>query len=658
METAVLFSRVSKKEQASDSKFERTLKQAQEYCIGGVMNKTGKTFKLHPHHFIHVGSAFHEDIRKSEAIEEIINLIDMKVLTKPVHLLVANTDRIDRRSLNKSLGSLTALCEHGIILHELRSGTVLDLVSESEDQSQIMMSVMYFIITLIRANDESESKSKRSRDVHRERKARAMAGDDFSYGGRLPRWIEKFDEKTKKWVLKKDEVFKIKYIFDQLAKGVTAYKLSKKLTELSKKDKRFQYINGKGIPSNWDAQTIKNLYTNRGVLGIKTFGESKGEIEEVENYYPPIVDHGLYNQVMDVLRSRMHKGKEPYEPSIFIYLCRCFYCDKAQVPSNSLRRRVERKRVTGPGRYYFFTCGGAMYQTRSCTHSRIKEHDLENVFLKFLGEIDISKILSPQNSARSVEIQNSINSLLESKNKLEINKKNLLKVLDGLTVDVADISRKLSSVENKLISLDAELVELEVEQSGLSSSNFTPKDQKQLLSFKNDTDEETIIKINQKLRRIIKWIELAPNGLPKKNSLKRQVGIAVENKRHLLYGTEFPAMVIRFKNGASRTIIWQRKNINNVLCVYNEDDNYMVDKLNLGESGTTMIIGSREFAEKKLGSVSKLQENIRNYLQAKQPDVGDVELKLKFDAKRMDRLIENTIWLWENPDIHKKLKNN
>ena len=248
LELAVLWSRVSKKGGDNSTKFSQTFKNAKEYCEGKGENKTGKKFELHKNHYKHLGSAFHEDIREGDAMREIRQKVKDGTWKKPVNLIMANADRLDRREVENSLTDLLTLGKEGFVIHEMKSGQTLDLWNKKENPNQFIMDVMYFMMVLQRAYEESLTKSKRAKDAHRARREQTLDleldGTKFknTYKFSRPKWIKSWNENKSIWEVDEAETFKIKYIFKKLLLGKTTHSICIEMNELAKSDSRYQFL--------------------------------------------------------------------------------------------------------------------------------------------------------------------------------------------------------------------------------------------------------------------------------------------------------------------------------------------------------------------------------------------------------------------------------
>lgn len=622
MEQALLFSRVSSSKQASKSKFAQTYKSAEDYCKGGYTNKKGARYNLAKKHFKLTGSAFHTDIRNSEEMLEIFQNLENGTFKKPLHLLVANADRLDRRKFNQAFTGLVALSERGIILHELRSGTILDLVNEDVDPNESMMSCMYFFNCLIRAWEESETKSARAKNAYQKKrdlviKNQKRKDSKVIYGGSLPKWIEGYDQKHNQFILNNVEVKKAQYIFKRILEGLGSGKLCTELNRLAETNKDFECLANARVAEEigeknvnksgkrvWTPSYIKAIYSNKAVYGVKTFGKgnvSKDEREETEvpDYYPVIVSKEDFNKAKEIISSRRNKGKVPYDPSPFSYLCRCYYCrDGDSISTSQARRREYNKNNPTKLGMYYFSCSASSSGSKQCSSTRTWEEDLQEVFFAFLKEVDVSKILNPDQGNKAKVIDSEIAILLEKKLEQEDLKVKLLGMIAS-TNDIPELSKMLNKADKEITILQDEIDSLEMEKASLKELSFNEEDKntfKNIQKYLNDPDQVQMI--NLKLRKIISSIELAPHGLPLEKTFEKFEGMGKKEHIKKLYGKHFPALRIIFKNGVSRLIFWQKSNLKNSCCIYEENNQYLIEN----SWGVSMVVGSKEFAKDKIGA--------------------------------------------------------
>jgi len=666
LKQAILFSRVSSKKQNNESKFEETLKLAKEYCEGGGTNKSKEKFCLFEKHYKHVGTAFNKDIRDGEEMREIVGKIEDGTFQKPVILLFANGDRLDRRDIDDSVPDLMNLGKKGIIFHELKSGTVLDIFTKGKGEgSEKMFNIMYFMMVMYRAWEESQSKSVRAKNGYNSKKRLALQkfdkGEKFILGGSLPKWIEKYDEKKSEFVLRPNQVKQLKYIFKRLIAGVSAYALVKELNHLAKTDSSFQntnFLNSSVRHSIWTSSAIKNCYSNKALIGTKQFG--KGNINkadrvyaEIPNYYPAIISEEDFYKVQILLQSRKHSGRTPYLKSIFSHLCKCYYCENVNGrPSNCIRRRDNRNIDAG----YFFTCNGENYIPNSCNMTRTLESELQSVFLRYLREVNLVTLLKAESGTKLKSIDKEIQKLEIEKLELSKRKQNIASAIE-IGGNIKELVDQLKTLQTKFDKLDKTISDLELEKLGLSDFSISINDKKELAQSRIDPEDESkILKLNLALRRIVQSIELAPHGLPRLKPLDKFNGMGSKVNLPLMYGKKFPAFKINFKNGVSRTIIFQRRKVENVLSIYKEEDQLIIDHEFSGDLAT-LVVGSKEFAELKLGKLKPVDEFANSYMQSKTSDFQGVEFKSRLPDSMANSLIENVILHWQNPAMQENLEN-
>nr|BAR32840.1 recombinase [uncultured Mediterranean phage uvMED] len=636
LELAVVWSRVSKIGGDNSTKFSQTFKNAKEYCEGKGENRTGKKFRLHNHHYKMEGSAFQKDIRDGSEMKEIRGKIKDGTWQKPVNLIMANADRLDRREVENSLTDLLALAKEGFVIHEMKSGQTLDLWNKKENPNQFIMDVMYFMMVLQRAYEESLTKSKRAKDAHRARRENTIEteldGKTFrnSYNFSRPKWIKGWNEKKNIWEVDENEAFKIIHIFKQLLLGKTANQTSKELNELAKKDPRYKYyvygrkaediegdVERKAGERFWTTQILKSYYDNEGVTGTLTFNSKAKESKKVrvENYYPSIISKEEFIEVRNIVKSRARTGRVPYDQSIFGYLTKCYYCrQKEGLPSPQVRRKDFRN----PDRY-FFQCLQATMVKDCCSYSKFFEDKLQNVFLKYLEEVDLAKLLLPESGNKVENISNLITDINKQIYDLELEKKNLV-VAVSTAPNVVELASKLNQCQDKLNDLEGHRANLEMEKDSVSNFAFTKKDQKEIANLdKLVQDKDNILKINMKLRRIINSIELAPNGLLINDPLSRgNYDLGRKKNRGELYGNKFPAFTINFKNGATRTIIFSYENEENALSIWKNGNNITYDGGFAFGVRRKMMAGDLDFLlrgvddEAKKEAIRKSYEELKN----------------------------------------------
>jgi DNA invertase Pin-like site-specific DNA recombinase len=282
------------------------------------------------------------------------------------YLLVENLDRISRADPYSAVRVLQDICDEGIVVVTLGDQHEYTKEGLRKDPMSIMMSVM----TFLRANQESELKSRRLKEAwkHKRRRA-ARVGNERGVPttSTCPGWLE-LDHAAKpprfKVIPERAEI--VKRIYEDVAKGIGKEAIARDL-------------NKRGVPTfgrgaMWRRSYITKLTTERrasAVIGTYSPYESsfddKGKrvltpLPQEKNYFPAIIAPKLFAKVQALNDSASpRRGKNAGAPlrNVFGGLARCPKCDgtmtltsKGSSPRNGKPRLVCMSAKMGKGCTY------------------------------------------------------------------------------------------------------------------------------------------------------------------------------------------------------------------------------------------------------------------------------------------------------------------
>ncbi|HEX5439170.1 MAG TPA: magnesium chelatase domain-containing protein [Gemmatimonadaceae bacterium] len=207
------------------------------------------------------------------------------------YLLVEGLDRISRMTPWKALGVLGDICSMGITVVTI-SGIIGPREYTSEtlgDPTLLLGSVVEFI----RANQESEVKSRRLKAAWNNKRA-ALAERKMT--GRCPAWL-RLDKRTGNFVIIRERTKIVKRIFRETLKGYGQNKIA-------------QRLNREGVPvfgrgKLWYRSYVVKILSNESVIGTlipHTLEYNDGKrtrkpLDKVQGYYPAVIDAETFQRV-------------------------------------------------------------------------------------------------------------------------------------------------------------------------------------------------------------------------------------------------------------------------------------------------------------------------------------------------------------------------
>ena len=221
------------------------------------------------------------------------------------HLIVESLDRLSRLKPRKALTKFLALIDTGLTIHTITDNRVYSAQSLDKEPMELFAS----ILIMIRANEESETKSNRLNERRGADRARARAGGYFAKG-RCPAWLVwdgAFDWNGRKGWFRpiSDRAAWITWIFQRAAEGMSLYAICREL--IVRKVPTFNHKNPRG---KWSTTYLSKLIRTEVVLGARqpcrmVEGKATPEGEVIRDYYPAVISADLW---MKAQRARREKN--------------------------------------------------------------------------------------------------------------------------------------------------------------------------------------------------------------------------------------------------------------------------------------------------------------------------------------------------------------
>lgn len=199
------------------------------------------------------------------------------------YLLVESLDRVSRAEVERAMALFLQIVNAGIIVVTLADGHVYQSGS-----SQMMIDLMYSLLIMSRAHEESLTKSRRLSAAWRQKRADYLAtGRPITAQG--PSWLRLVDGK---WQVIQDRAETVREIFRMSASGHTYASI-------------VRHLNESGVPcmgraKKWRVSSVAHLLDSRSVMGEfapkQTGQRSKDRVRAgvFRNYYPQIVTPEMF----------------------------------------------------------------------------------------------------------------------------------------------------------------------------------------------------------------------------------------------------------------------------------------------------------------------------------------------------------------------------
>ncbi|MFL9668973.1 recombinase family protein [Variovorax sp. AB1(2024)] len=273
-------------------------------------------------------SAFHQRHVKKGALGVFLKAVEDGQVPAGSFLVVEGLDRLSRAEPIQAQAQLTAIISAGISVVTASDGKVYS----RERLKANPMDLVYSVLVMIRAHEESDTKSKRVRDAIR-RQCQGWINGTYRgliRYGKTPGWLRVVDGK---WQLIPERAEAVRAAVDMFRRGLGTGHIAKAL-------------HAGGLASSGALPTsghLVRLLANPALKGEKHL-VLEPETFVLENYYPPVIDADVWTDLQELvgLRSRRHvKGEIPSLLTGF-GVALCGYCGSPLKSQNmSSKRRAD-----------------------------------------------------------------------------------------------------------------------------------------------------------------------------------------------------------------------------------------------------------------------------------------------------------------------------
>ncbi len=284
-------------------------------------------------------------------------------------ILVESLDRISRQSARKALRLIETIVEAGVSVVTLTDEREYTAANLDNDPLNLLMA----LLTFIRANEESQTKSRRVAEAWVAKRARAL---ERPLTARCPSWV-RLSEDRKSLELVPEQAATVRLIFDYAAAGRGGLWICRRLNE----DKVPLLTAGSKLGEMWYAANISRLLNNPAIAGVlipyrqeHLHGRiRRREQPAVEGYYPPVVSVGEFESLRDRRRDD-RLGRQGAMPAYNIIgrLSSCVFCGRSMVL------------VSKSDRGHYLICKTA-YSAAGCRFRSIRYSEVEYTIINRLA---------------------------------------------------------------------------------------------------------------------------------------------------------------------------------------------------------------------------------------------------------------------------------
>lgn len=365
MPKAYSYLRFSTPEQARGDSFRRQTELAKSYAVQNSLDlDEGLQF-----HDLGV-SAFYGRNAKMGALRKFLDQIESGDIEQGSYLLVENFDRITRDEISAALGLFLQIINGGITLVTLMDEKTYNKKSVNANP----MDILFSLIIMMRAREESETRSKRAKANWRNKINQMKDGQQgIFFPTSVPLWL-KLDKTVSRFEIIKDRVDVIKLIFKMARNGASDVVITR-------------HLNSNGIPTfndsdYWTTYNVSHIRRNEAVTGALNLfmRERRGEqkikilVDKIKDYYPQVISLSLFNKVKVASANKKQPPGGGRKPSANMYsdVVKCGECGSPIIISPSCNRSYGKS----------FKCKRAFSKGGCTSNIRIKSDLLENAIIQ------------------------------------------------------------------------------------------------------------------------------------------------------------------------------------------------------------------------------------------------------------------------------------
>lgn len=242
-------------------------------------------------------SAYDGANRTTGALRSFLQLVESGKVVRGSYLVVESLDRISRETVMDAASRLFDLIRAGIIVVTLSDGQEYSEERLRTDWTPLLFS----LIVMARAHEESRIKSERVGEAWKQKKAAARS-EKIPITKRCPEWLR---VEGGKFVIDEERALIVYRIFEATIDGFGRRALSRRMNEL-------------GIPAfrgknGWQISSIAKILSSKAVLGEyqphagrHSARNRTPQGEPILGYYPPIIKEEMFWQAQSAVASRQH----------------------------------------------------------------------------------------------------------------------------------------------------------------------------------------------------------------------------------------------------------------------------------------------------------------------------------------------------------------
>lgn len=364
-------------------------------------------------------------------------------------LIVESLDRLSRDKVLAAFSQFTTIIQRGITIITLMDGQVYTQESVTQNVGQLFMSLGI----MLRANDESATKSKRLKSSWETRRKNA---ETKPVTGNCPHWLT-YDKATQTFKVDEQSAKTIQLIFDLAINGMGMASIVQTLNE-----KKIPVL---GRASAWYVSYIHLVLRGRAVLGEyqpKLYLNKKKQDagDPIPNYYPAVISEETWHLAQAKIQKRAREGvvgrRGKTNSNLFTGIVRCGYCGG--------NHSMFGTKAKDQNRSQFLRCVNAVTKN-GCDATAIWNYDeFEDAFFRFVREVKFSELMGKGTDQRE-NIINQLAVLSSKKTELEARYNSILDRIEDATLS----DQMRATFATRALTVEADMKKLADEETQLQN---------------------------------------------------------------------------------------------------------------------------------------------------------------------------------------------
>jgi len=317
-------------------------------------------------------SAYHERHVSQGALGVFLRAVEDGKIGPGSVLIVEGLDRLSRAEPLKAQAQLTQIIHAGLTVVTAADGQEYSLDAVKANPYKLIHS----LVVMIRAHEESDTKSKRVRAAIRRQCERWLDGSwrGIIRNGRDPQWLRQVGQA---WEVIPERAAAVRYVVDRYMAGQGSIRILREMAE------RGLQISDKGLTNS--AYLIQ-LMRKRILVGEREF-EVAGEIYRLPGYYPAILSEEEWQALQRVANRRQGSRGVGEIPGLFtgLGITVCGYCGRYVFSSNLMGRKRQADGRPHPG-HRRLLCYGYSQGTAGPCRSGIQAGAVETAIMLYCAD--------------------------------------------------------------------------------------------------------------------------------------------------------------------------------------------------------------------------------------------------------------------------------